>query len=371
LFRLETVGLVLRGSFRDGSDEEWCNRRVLARIHRLTLGALRREIEPVSTADYVRFLFRWQHVAPSSRLHGIEGTLHVIRQLEGYEIPAAAWEASVLPARVVGYRREFLDQLCYAGDVMWGRLSAHPSLAPNADRPSRRIRPTKLAPIALLARENAAALVVRRDFDPEALHHAAREVLEEIGARGAPFFADIVRGTKRLPAEVEEALWQLVAAGLVTADGFDALRALSDRKRRLGEKGLRARPRSSSGRWTRLHGEGERIDAEAFTRRMLARWGVLFRDVVARETLAPPWREVLAVLRRLEARGEIRGGRFVAGYVGEQFALPDAIDALRAARRSGDAADVIPVTAYDPLHVTNGLIPGTPPRPLPQVSAAN
>jgi ATP-dependent Lhr-like helicase len=371
LIRLETEGQVLRGSFRDGSDEEWCNRRVLARIHRLTLGALRREIEPVSTADYVRFLFRWQHVAPSSRLHGIEGTLHVIRQLEGYEIPAAAWEASVLPARVVGYRREFLDQLCYAGDVMWGRLSAHPSLAPNADRPSRRIRPTKLAPIALLARENAAALVVRRDFDPEALHHAAREVLEEIGARGAPFFADIVRGTKRLPAEVEEALWQLVAAGLVTADGFDALRALSDRKRRLGEKGLRARPRSSSGRWTRLHGEGERIDAEAFTRRMLARWGVLFRDVVARETLAPPWREVLAVLRRLEARGEIRGGRFVAGYVGEQFALPDAIDALRAARRSGDAADVIPVTAYDPLHVTNGLIPGTPPRPLPQVSAAN
>ena len=137
-------GQVLRGRFRAGAAEEWCNRRVLARIHRLTLGTLRREIEPVSTADYVRFLFRWQHVAPASRLHGIDGTLHVIRQLEGYEIPAAAWEATVLPARVAGYKREYLDQLCYAGDVMWGRLSPHPALdrRPEGER-QRRIRPTQ------------------------------------------------------------------------------------------------------------------------------------------------------------------------------------------------------------------------------------
>jgi ATP-dependent Lhr-like helicase len=367
LIRLETEGSVLRGHFR-GADEEWCNRRVLARIHRLTLGALRREIEPVSTADYVRFLFRWQHVAPSSRLHGVEGTLHVIRQLEGYEVPAAAWETTVLPARVADYQRGYLDQLCYAGDVMWGRLSPHPALTPATDGRQRRIRPTKLAPIALFAREHAAELIVRNDDRSAALSGAAREILDEIAQRGAPFFADIVRGTKRLPADVEEALWQLVAAGFVTADGFDALRALADRKRRLGEKGLRARPRSSGGRWSRLTAETDKIDVEAFARRLLTRWGVMFRDVIARETLSPPWREILAALRKMEARGEIRGGRFVAGYVGEQYALPDAIEALRAARRNADETDVVTVAAYDPLAVTHGLMPGAPPRPLRAVS---
>jgi ATP-dependent Lhr-like helicase len=361
LIRLETEGQVLRGRFR-GAAEEWCNRRVLARIHRRTLGALRREIEPVSTADYGRFLFRWQHVAPASRLHGIDGTLHVIRQLEGYEIPAAAWEATVLPARVAGYKPEYLDHLCYAGDVMWGRLSSHPALAEGA-RP-RRIRPTKLAPIALFARENAGALLVRRDLDDAVLSHAARDVRAEIERRGAPFFAEIVSGSKRLPAEVEEALWQLAAAGIVTADGFDALRALTDSKRRLGDKGLRARPRSSSGRWTLLRAENERIEPEAFARRLLARWGIVFRDVVARETLAPPWRELLKALRRMEARGEIRGGRFVSGYVGEQFALPEAIDALRASRRNAEEGVIRDVAAYDPLHLVKTLMPGAPPRVL-------
>lgn len=237
---------------------------MLARIHRRTLGALRREIEPVSTAEYGRFLFRWQHVAPASRLYGIDGTLHVIRQLEGFEIPAAAWEATVLPARVASYKPEYLDRLCYAGVVMWARLSPHPALAAAA-RP-RRIRPTKLAPIALFARENAEALLVHRPFDDAVLSHAARDVRAEIERRGAPFFAEIVAGSKRLPAEVEEALWQLAAAGAVTADGFDALRALIDSKRRLGKKGLRARPRSSSGRWTLLRAENEAIDADAFAR---------------------------------------------------------------------------------------------------------
>ncbi|MEA2664603.1 MAG: ATP-dependent helicase Lhr and Lhr-like helicase [Candidatus Eremiobacteraeota bacterium] len=369
LLELETEGQLLRGRFRPGVEgEQWCNRRVLARIHRLTLGTLRREIEPVTTAEFVRFLFRWQHVAPTARLHGIDGTLHVVKQLEGYEIPAAAWESAVLPARVAGYKREYLDRLCYAGDVMWGRLSPHPALAPDEDKPGRKVRPTKLAPIALFARENAEALVLRGAGETAGLSHAAREVLAEIGKRGAPFFADIVRGTKRLPAEVEEALWQLVAAGLVSADGFDALRSLIDAKRRLGDKGLRARPRSSSGRWTLLASETERIDADAFARKLLARWGVVFRDVVARETLAPPWRELLGALRRMEARGEIRGGRFVAGYVGEQFALPEALDALRAARRAGSDADVVEVGAYDPLQLAAGLLAG--PRPVRTIARA-
>jgi ATP-dependent Lhr-like helicase len=232
------------------------------------------------------------------------------------------------------------------------------------------VRPTKLAPIALFDREDLASLcVTRAENGNVALSSASSEVLAEIERRGAPFFADIVRGTKRLPSEVEEALWQLVAAGLVTADGFDALRSLIDAKRRLGEKGRRARPRSSGGRWTLLAADTTAIDPDSFARRLLARWGVVFRDVVARETLAPSWRTILGALRRMEARGEIRGGRFVAGYAGEQFALPEAVDALRAARRAAETSGPeITVGAYDPLIVTSSLLPGGPPRRLRSAS---
>ena len=358
LLRLEAQGHVLRGRFRGGAPEEWCNRRVLARIHRLTLGALRAEIQPASTAEFVRFLYRWQHATPHARLHGVDGTLHVIRQLEGYEAPAAAWESTVLPARIAGYKNEYLDQLSYSGDVMWGRLSAHPALEPLAAGTSRRrIRPTKLAPIALFVRENAPSLIVRPAFERAALSHAALDVYEAIERTGAPFFADLVTATKRLPAEVEEALWQLVAAGLVSADGFDGLRALVDRKRRLGERGLHARPRSAGGRWTLLRSTRTQLDVDGSARRLLARWGILFRDIIAHETLVPAWRELLPVLRQMEARGEIRGGRFVAGYVGEQFALPDAIDALRAARRSPEREVPADISVHDPLRITATLLP--------------
>jgi len=388
LLRLETEGQVLRGHFRGGEDEEWCNRRVLARIHRLTIGQLRREIAPVSSADYMRFLYRWQHVATLTRLYGVDGTLQIIKQLEGYEIPAAAWESQILPKRIVNYKREYLDQLCISGEVMWGRLDPHPSVLPNennADR-KRRVRPTKLTPLSLFLRENAGELIVQHAYDTSNLSHATQEVLEEIRHRGAPFFTDILRGTKRLPSEIEDALWQLVAAGLVTADGFDALRSLIDAKRRLGEKGLRARPRSSSGRWTLLapavlrdaslrdapqddKGQyDDKRDIEAFAWRLLARWGVVFRDVIARESLAPRWRELLMAFRRMEARGEIRGGRFVSGFVGEQFALPEAIEALRAARRN-PIDDHPELTAYDPLHLT-GILPPTSSTELPLVSQA-
>ena len=371
LLRLETQGQVLHGRFLSSAPaEQWCNRRVLARIHRLTVGSLRREIEPVTAAQYVAFLQRWQHVAPSARLHGVDGTLQIVRQLEGYEIPTVAWEGQILPARVAGYKPEFLDRLCYSGDVMWGRLSPHPALEPREVENSRRVRPTRLAPISLFVRANAEELIVRRNDPGEALSHAAREILATVEELRAPFFAEIVRTTKRLPSEVEEALWQLVAAGLITADGFDALRSLSDAKRRLGERGLRARPRSSSGRWTLLQAATQKIDVEGFARRLLARWGVVFRDVIARESLAPRWRELLLVLRRMEARGEIRGGRFVAGFVGEQFALPEAVDALRAVRRTGETAR-IRVGAYDPLSLAGIIVPAEEPDgAIPTVSEA-
>lgn len=401
LLQLETQGQVLRGRFHPGADEEWCNRRVLARIHRRTLGTLRREIEPVTTADFVRYLLHWQHATPSTRLHGVDGTLHVIRQLEGLEVPAAAWETQVLPRRVAGYKPEYLDKLAQSGEIMWGRLSSHPALAalagsasvaggrrgsleegerggsarrgdevgPLAEdgrssslsvakRPRRKVRPTKLVPISLFARDGAETLVARGSVDESALSHAAHDVLGAIRRRGAPFFTQIVRDAHRLPAEVEEALWELIAAGLVTADGFDALRALVDPKRRLGEKARSARPRSSSGRWTTLEALREDVDVEPFARRLLARYGVVLRDIAKREPLAPPWRDLLAVFRRLEAQGEIRGGRFVASFIGEQFALPEALDALRAIRRAGPAGETPPVIpSVDPLHIVLALLP--------------
>ena len=364
LLQLESEGQVLRGAFRSRDAHEWCNRRVLARIHRRTLGTLRREIEPVSTADFVRFLYRWQHVAPMYRLHGIEGTLAVIKQLEGFEVPAVGWETQILPRRIASYKPEYLDRLCQSGEVMWGRLSPHPALAA-VERVAgrrRRVRPTKLVPISLFAREGSESLIARGDVDVAALSHPALDVLGAIERRGAPFFADLVRETRRLPAEIEEALWELVAAGLVTADGFDALRSLADSRRRLGEKAHGRRPRASSGRWTLLRADRPTIDVEAFARRLLARYGVVFRDIVVRERIAPPWRELLMVLRRMEAQGEIRGGRFVGGgLVGEQFALPDALEGLRAARRGAPHDDVPALPSIDPLYLSGTILPLQPP----------
>ncbi|HEX5227400.1 MAG TPA: DEAD/DEAH box helicase [Bryobacteraceae bacterium] len=364
LFKLESEGQVMRGRFTPNLPEnetEWCNRRVLARIHRLTLGQLRREIEPVTAAQFQRFLFRWQHVVPGSRLHGVDGTLQIIKQLQGYEISAAAWEAEVLSRRVARYEPEFLDQLCLSGEVMWARLSPHPAF--EAAEP-RRVRPTRSAPIAIFLRESADWLAAP---DPDgrtpAFSHAAREVLAQIEQRGASFFADLVRGTGRLASEVEDGLWELVAAGLVTADGFENLRSLVDPKRRRGEgRGKLARPRHAAGRWALVRHAASAMTSDArataFVDQLLARWGVLFRDLLARESLAPPWRDLLPVLRRKEAQGEIRGGRFVSGFSGEQFARPEALDLLRAIRRSPEAEELAEISNADPLNLAGIILPG-------------
>ena len=248
LLKMESEGQVMRGRFHSDAppdQTEWCNRRVLARIHRLTLGQLRREIEPVTATQFERFLHRWQHVLPGSRLHGVDGTLQIIKQLQGYEISAAAWEPEVLANRVARYEPDFLDQLCLAGEVMWARLSPHPAF----DIPEpRRVRPTRTAPIAIFLRESADWL--EAPLKPPVLSHPAGEVLQQLEQRGASFFADLMRSTGRLASEVEDGLWELVAAGLVTADGFENLRALIDPKRRRGEgRGRHARPRHAAGRW--------------------------------------------------------------------------------------------------------------------------
>ncbi len=421
MLRLEGEGRVLRGQFtgadpllgEEGIKEwrpptEWCDRRLLARIHRLTLGTLRKEIQPVTRAQFMRWLLRWQHAAPGTQVAAGRGVLEVIRQLQGFEAPANAWESHILAARLAGYDPQMLDQLCLTGAVGWGRLSPHPAtleplalcsagvpppapagwtscprpLVRERDAPAtagetpalrgsadsmaaRRITPSSVAPITFFVREESDWMIPRHAPLPDvsrALSHAAREVLEFIRQRGASFFADIVRGTGQLKSEVETALWELVAAGLFTADGFDNLRALIDPKRRAGQgRGRRSRPRHSTGRWSLLFSSeaADRAKAlEAVCGVLLERYGVVFRELTWREEFPFKWRELLITFRRLEDRGEVRGGRFVDGFPGEQFALPVALESLRAARHLEPTGEIVTLSAADPLNLAGIVVPG-------------
>ena len=367
LLRMEAGGAILRGRFTDSAagETEWCDRRLLARIHRLTLGTLRKQIEPVTPAEFMRWLLRWQHVAPGRQLLGERGMLEALQQLQGFEAPANAWERSILARRIGGYDPRTLDQLCFTGAVGWGRLSPHPAILDLGARGKRRVVPTSVAPITFFVREDADWMTPRRDASEEVtrgLSPDAQAVAQFLRRQGASFFTDIVRGTGKLKAEVETALWELVAAGLLTADGFDNLRALIDPKRRAGQgRGRSARPRHSAGRWSLLY-TGETADRaralEATCWMLLRRYGVVFRDVLARETLLPAWRELLITLRRLEDRGEVRGGRFVSGFLGEQFALPVAVESLRALRNLLPSGESVTVSAADPLNLVGVLVPG-------------
>ena len=368
LLRMEASGSVLRGKFTDPKVEEteWCDRRLLARIHRLTVATLRKQIEPVTQAQFMRWLLRWQHIAPGTQVVGERGTLEVLRQLQGFEMPANAWERHVLARRIADYDPKWLDQLCLTGAVGWGRLSPHPATLEDSAEGKRRVIPTSVAPITFFIREEADWMTPKHPVadQPEArgLSQGARQVLDFLRQRGASFFADIVRGTGKLKAEVETALWELVAGGLITADGFDNLRSLIDPKRRAGQgNGRTARPRHSTGRWALLHA-GDAIEktrsVESACWMLLKRYGIVFRDVIAREANLPTWRELLIAFRRLEDRGEIRGGRFVDGFLGEQFALPVAVESVRAMRKLPAANETITISAADPLNLVGILVPG-------------
>ncbi len=368
LLRLEASGAVLRGKFTDPAspETEWCDRRLLARIHRLTLGRLRNEIQPVNAAQFMRWLLRWQHVAPSTQLLGERGTLEALRQLQGYEAPANAWERQILARRVANYDPKILDQLCLTGAVGWGRLSPHPALLDDSREGTRRVIPTSVAPITFFIREESEWMMPRRTEDgadaTKGLSPGAAEVLQFLKQRGASFFPDIVRGAAKLKSEVESALWELVAAGIITADGFDNLRALIDPKRRSGQgHGRTTRPRHSAGRWSLLYpveSDDRTAALEATCKMLLNRYGVVFREVLTREAILPRWREVLLALRRLEDRGEIRGGRFVSGFLGEQFALPVAVESLRATRDQQSSGETITISAADPLNLAGIIVPG-------------
>jgi ATP-dependent helicase Lhr and Lhr-like helicase len=318
LLKLESEGAILRGTFSPTphsllpTPQQWCDRRLLARIHRYTLNRLRAEIEPVTAADFMRFLFAWQHVTPSSRLTGIDGVHEIIRQLDGFEIPANAWERHVLPSRIDRYEPSLLDTLCFTGEVGWARLTTG---------------------VALFPRAHTSAWLTETT---PTLSDRAQHVLDLLRTRGASFTRDLGDDT--------EALDELVTSGLITSDGFI---------------GRRAESNGRAGRWSILIADVDREEAvKTQARALLKRYGVIFRRLLTREPNAAPWRELARVYRRLEARGEIRGGRFVTGMSGEQFALPEAVQQLREIRRTSADGRLTVISACDPLNLI-GILTST------------
>src|SRR5687768_6470709 len=388
LLRLEAEGFVIRGRFTPGTTEtEWCARRLLARIHSYTLNRLRQEIEPVASADFIRFLLAWQKVAPEHQMEGPESVRAIIDQLEGFEAPAAAWEGELLPARLIEYDPAWLDALCLSGEVVWARLTppAPPvrTASTEGDR-SRGSGPVRNTPIALLRRKNFALwnAVFPQSSQPGASSEfstTTQLVYDYLNERGASFFTDIVENTELLRSQVEEALAELVANGVVVSDSFAGLRALLTPGSRKTQAAARRKHRqpvyemATAGRWSILKRapsaadgstpkqsgfEADREQAEEVAWVLMRRYGVVFKRLLEREGVAVPWRVLLRVCHRFEARGEIRGGRFVAGISGEQFALPEAVGMLRSIRREGAQESMISVSAADPLNLAGIITPG-------------
>ena len=373
---LEGEGSVLRGTFTatgqaalaaGQKNPEWCDRRLLARIHRLTLDGLRKQIQPVEPADFVRFLLTHQRLAPELKLRGRAGLRETIDQLQGLEIPAGAWESRVVGARVADYDPTWLDELSLSGEVVWGRL--RPPSRDDEAGPSS-VGLSRVMPIALAARQDLAWLLPPdRRTDDVPLRGNAAEVLETLTSRGALFYHDLLGHTSMLPGHLDAALYELAAQGLVSSDAYGAVRALTaDDTKRATRVRLKTRRRRSvgastmAGRWSLFPGYApviapeERVTKWAW--QLLKRWGVVFRDLIERETCAPPWGAVAGQYRRMEARGEIRGGRFVAGVGGEQFALPTSVEKLRLARDQADSGQLLLLSAADPLNLTCIVLPG-------------
>jgi ATP-dependent Lhr-like helicase len=369
LAALEAEGFAMRGRFTPGAaKDEWCERGLLARINRYTVKRLRAEIEPVAARDFLRFLVDWQHVAPDTRMEGPQALETLIEQLEGFEAPAGAWESEILPTRLAGYAPAWLDERCLAGRVAWTRL--RPSNA-RLNGGARRAGPIRSTPIALLARRHL-PLWARISgnvvpIDPSA---SSQTIADFIQHHGASFFDDLAAGTGLLRSQVEDGLAELVALGMVSSDSFGGLRALlvpSEQRRPIA--GARRKRRTvaygmeDAGRWSLARrppaGQSETDAVEHVARTLLGRYGVVFWRLLEREaSWLPPWRDLLRVYRRLESRGELRGGRFVAGFTGEQFALPEAVGMLREVRRKQPSGSCVSISGADPLNLVGILTPG-------------
>ena len=368
LIRLQSEGYVMQGRFSpDARDTEWCERHLLARIHRYTIGRLRREIEPVSRRDLMRFLLDWHHTTPSTQLSGPDALGAVLGQLEGFEAAAGAWESELLAARIGDYSSRWLDELCRAGRIGWNRLR---SGGGNGG-------PVRATPIVLLPRRQLAIWTSIADHNQEQellLSSRALAVADALTAQGALFFDELLDITRLLRTELEDALGELVSAGRVTADSFAGLRALlTPAAKRESSKHRRVRRHTLSeiedaGRWslvrtsssaTSTPNEGKADTIEHIARVLLRRYGVVFWKLLEREApWLPSWRELLRVYHRLEARGEIRGGRFVEGLVGEQFALPEAIGQLRSVRQRPPEQQRVCLSGSDPLNLVGTVLAG-------------
>ncbi len=402
---MEMQGNILRGVYEaprvdepvaDG-DIEWCERRLLQRIHKRTLAALRKQVAPVTPAAYMHWLLHWQHLAPQSQLSGEAGVLEALRQLEGFEAPAIEWETSLLPQRVPDYDPRMLDALCLSGAVGWGRISPHPAFSSADNGAPRRVVPTSMAPITFFLRDTALwmDLCLYQHTVPEAtlgaaLSELALKVRGCLEQRGAIFSADFVRLLGVPAADISRALWELVAAGLVTADGYDSLRMLIDpRRKQAFASPSRARSsmreRNTVGRWCLLANSAgangatafyaaatapptaevyeQQIESACWT--LLARYGLVFRDLLVRETTNPRWRDLVPMFRRLEARGVVRGGRFLSGFGGEQFALPEAVESLRDLGRQVQVSTPVTIAAADPMNLVGIVVPGDRPIAIP------
>ena len=375
LLGLESEGFILRGKFRPGVQElEWCDRRLLARIHRLTINRLRAEIQPVSIAEFQRFLLAWQRVGGEHRAEGPEGVSTVLEILDGYELPAGAWEPEIMAVRVKDYDPHWLDQLCFTGRVGWGRLTPPGNLN---GRPSA---PVRSSPIGVFAREHLhqwlalSTPVGPANFAPDTLL-----VLEKLSCGGALFFGEIVKQTGLLHSRVEQGLAELVAQGWATSDSFEGLRALllpQEKRAPFAKAEHRRRHKTITsvefaGRWSLLPralpdreqpGSDEQTERDAalevFARVLLHRYGIMFRRLLERESLHVTWYDLGRIYRRLEARGEIRGGHFVGGVSGEQFALPEAIGMLRSLRKKPGPGELLAISGADPLNLCGILTPG-------------
>ena len=374
LAALERDGAILKGRFLPGlNDEQWCDRRLLARIHHYTVGRLRAEIEPVAARDFLRFLFSWQHVAEDTRLEGPDALPVVLSTLEGFEAPAKAWETEILPARLKGYQASWLDAQCLAGRTSWARLT--PPAAANGPGRARHVSPVSSTPIALIERRRASSWMALAPVSGgTAISGRAQAVFDTLSERGALFFDELAEATRLLRPHLEEALGELVALGLAASDSFGGIRALlvpSDHRKPLAGAKRRGRVLNfdieSGGRWAMINrappsnsgNEARDAAVEYAARTLLARYGVVFWQLLTQEPgWLPPWRDLLRVYRQLEARGEIRGGRFVAGFSGEQFALPDAVGLLRDIRRRPASGQWVSLSGADPLNLIGILTPG-------------
>jgi len=369
LTALQHEGFAMQGHYRPGGQQtEWVARRLLARMHSYSRRSRRERVEPVTAQDFMRFLLRWQHVAPDTQLGGEAGLVSVIEQLQGFESAAVTWEPDLFARRLRTYDPAWLDRLCHDGDVAWLRLT--PKARDDPDAPAG--APSKATPIAVVFRADLAWLLDATRLGTELAEPsvgATAEIVQTLRESGACFATDLVAATRRLADDVERGLWDGVARGLVMCDGFGAIRARisgirngSDTRRmsRL-RRGARSGG-SSPGRWSVVPPTSDDVDrdelAEAVAEQLINRWGVVFRDLTGQDSLRMPWRDLQWALRRLEDRGLVRGGRFVSGFSGEQYALPHAADELTRVRKVQRNGERVVVNATDPLNLVGVIVPG-------------